>query len=231
MMVSSPRVVSVCPGKQLRLVCTVNHSRVLTWAITLPEINSTEPLMRNIPWTGMKNQIPFSLTPVTTFRFTRISEAEMLPLIAELLIDRVNTDLNETDVQCLPSNDSDPQTTLAINVLGGWWCELEIIYEHYHYNNAAEKKFHLPKVEMNELAFQLANFTVILNWIQEARVSYNISIDPLTELVAIMNSNNTWKVTAGSYNTPYNVSIEATLCDYSKITNIFLEYGQSNNNN
>jgi hypothetical protein len=53
--------------------------------------------------------------------FIRISEAGMLPLIAELLIDRVSTNLNGTDVLCLPSNDSDRQTTFAIHVLGGWW--------------------------------------------------------------------------------------------------------------
>jgi hypothetical protein len=78
---------------------------------------------------------------------------------------------------------------------------------------------------MNEYTFQLTNFTIILNWVQEARVSYSISIDPLTELVPI--TNNSWKVT-GNYSTPYNVSIEASLCDnYSKTTYIFLEYGQS----
>jgi hypothetical protein len=93
------------------------------------------------------------------------------------------------------------------------------------YNNAAENSFHPPKVEMNEYAFQLTNFTVILNWTQEAQVSYSISVDPLTELVPI--TNNTWKVT-GNYNTLYDVSIGASLCDnYSKTTNISLEYGQS----
>jgi hypothetical protein len=78
---------------------------------------------------------------------------------------------------------------------------------------------------MDELSFQITNFTVVLNWIQEAQVSYSIGTDPLTELVPI--TNNSWKVT-GNYNTLYNVSIEATLCDnYSKTTSIFLEYGQS----
>jgi hypothetical protein len=67
----------------------------------------------------MKNQPPFNLTPDTVLRFTRISESRTLPLIAELLIDRVSANLNGTDVQCLPSNDSDPQTTFAIHVLGG----------------------------------------------------------------------------------------------------------------
>ena len=78
---------------------------------------------------------------------------------------------------------------------------------------------------MDELTFQSTNFTVILSWAKEAQVSYNISTDPLTELVLM--TNNTWKV-IGNYNTLYDVSIEATLCDnYSKRTKIFLEYGQS----
>ena len=78
---------------------------------------------------------------------------------------------------------------------------------------------------MDELTFQSTNFTVTLSWAQEARVSYNVSIDPLTELVPVTNT--TWKVT-GNYNTLYNVSIDATLCDqYSKRTKIFLEYSQS----
>jgi hypothetical protein len=91
----------------------------LTWAITLPERNSTQPLTRSIPYTGMKNQPPFNLTPDTVIYFTRTSESRMLPLIAELLIDRVSMDLNGTDLQCLPSNDLDPQVTFTIHVLEG----------------------------------------------------------------------------------------------------------------
>jgi hypothetical protein len=118
--VSSSGVVSVCPGKQLSLVCTVNHSHRLEWAIALPQSNSTQPLTRNVPYSGIKNQRPFNLTPDTAIRFTRTSESGMLPLIAELLIDRVSTDLNGTDVQCIPLNVSDPQTIFAIHILGGW---------------------------------------------------------------------------------------------------------------
>jgi hypothetical protein len=129
MMVSSPEVVSICPGKQLSLVCTVNHSILLKWAITLPERNSTQSLMRYVPYdSGMKNQRSFNLTCDTAIHFTRTSESRTLPLIAELLIDRVITDLNGTDVQCLPSNDSDPQITFTIHVLEGLWCKLWNLY-------------------------------------------------------------------------------------------------------
>lgn len=124
---SSSGVVSICPGKQLSLVCTVNHSRVLQWAIFLPEGNITRSL-RNIPYAGsIQSLINLTLNDTAdtvTFHFTRTSETGMLPLIAELLIDRVSTNLNGTNILCLPLNDSDPQITFAIHVLGGWWCKL-----------------------------------------------------------------------------------------------------------
>ena len=122
---SSSEVVSVCPRKQLSLVCTVNHSFLLKWAISLPEENIT----RNIPYNGPGVIQPLNLTlndtaDTVAFHFARTSETQILPLIAELLIDRVSISLNGTNVLCLPSNDSDPQITFAIHVLGGWCCKL-----------------------------------------------------------------------------------------------------------
>ena len=123
---SSSGVVSVCPEKQLSLVCTMNHSRVLKWNISLPEGKNIS--LRGIPFAGF-NQSLINLTlndtaDTVAFHFTRTSEAETLPLIAELLIDRVSTNLNGSNVLCLPLNHSDPQITFAIHVLGGWWCKL-----------------------------------------------------------------------------------------------------------
>jgi hypothetical protein len=103
--VSSSGVVSICPGKQLSLVCTVNHSLFLKWAITIPQSNSTQSLMTNVPYTGLNqssiNLMLNDIADTVPFHFTRISESGMLPVIAELLVDRVSTDLNGTDVQCL----------------------------------------------------------------------------------------------------------------------------------
>ena len=117
---SSSGVVSVCPGKQLCLVCTVNHSRVLKWAISLPKGNITS--LRSIPYSGFIGPLNLTLNDAAdtvVFHFTRTSEEWMLPLIVELLIDRVSTNLNETNVLCLPFNDSEPQITFRIHVLGG----------------------------------------------------------------------------------------------------------------
>ena len=92
-------------------------------------------------------------------------------------------------------------------------------------NHATEKSIFYPRgVEKDEYNFAISNFTVILNWTQEDNVHYNITIDPLTDLIPLTNTHNKWKVT-GNYNTRYNLSVEATLCNmYSKTTNIFLEY-------
>ena len=125
---SSSGVVSVCPGKQLRLVCTVNHSNFLTWVIpqTWNTTIAAQPLTKNIPYTGMRNlssiRINDTKSNVVAFHFTRTSEERSLPLIAELIIDRVSISLNGTDVHCLPAvNDSDHPYTFSIQVLGGWW--------------------------------------------------------------------------------------------------------------
>ena len=86
------------------------------------------------------------------------------------------------------------------------------------------------KVQNNlyDFEFKDTNFSVTLNWTEQDRVSYSVSVDPSAELVRLMN--NVWEI-IGNYNTLYNVSIEATLCDmYSKTTNIKLEYGKPHYN-
>ena len=69
------------------------------------------------------------------------------------------------------------------------------------------------------------NFAVILELTPEDGVSYNASVVPFAELAHIRI--NTWQL-IGSYNTTYNVSVVARLCEtYSTpaIVNI-LEYGK-----
>ena len=116
---SFSRVVSVCPGEQLTLTCIANHSRDLTWNIILPDGNITES--RAVPFTGSPQSSPFSVFGIR-FNFKRLSTAQTLPLRSELLIDGINTNLSGTDIHCSPLNVSDPQTTFALHVLGGWWC-------------------------------------------------------------------------------------------------------------
>ena len=111
----SPKVVSVCPGEQLTLTCIANQSSILRWTIILHGGNVT--YSRSIPFMG--NSILLPISDAVMFNFTRTSESGTLPLITELLIGRVNTNIHGTRIHCSPSNESDPQVTFSINVLGG----------------------------------------------------------------------------------------------------------------
>ena len=115
---SSPRVVSICPGEQLTLTCITNQNSILRWTIILHGENIT--YSRSIPFMGNSILLPITdEASAVTFNFMRTSESGTLPLIAELLIDTVNTNTNGTRIHCSPSNESDPQVTFIIHVLEG----------------------------------------------------------------------------------------------------------------
>ena len=109
---------TACPGEQLTLTCTANHSTILRWSIVLPEQNNTES--RFIAFMGNSILASFSIEGTgLIFNFTRTSEAYSLPLRSELLIDGVTVDINGTEIHCSPLNISDPNTTFIVHVLGG----------------------------------------------------------------------------------------------------------------
>ena len=122
---NSPRDILVYPEEQLNLTCVVNHSMILKWVITIPEGNITHS--RLVPFMGSRvlTSINETLndTASVTFSFMRASEEGTLPLISTLMIDGVHTDINGTEVYCLPSNETDPNVVFIIYVQGGRWSE------------------------------------------------------------------------------------------------------------
>ena len=113
---SSSREVSVCPGGQLTLTCIAYHSNILTWTV-----EGNISASRSVPFSGTDQLVLFSGSGVR-FNLKRVSAAENLPFQSDLVIDRVNTNINGTRIQCLPLNESDSesQITFTIYVLGGW---------------------------------------------------------------------------------------------------------------
>ena len=84
----------------------------------------------------------------------------------------------------------------------------------------------VPGISENVHTLSETNFSTILKLTLEDGVSYNVSVVPFAELVRIRND--TWQL-IGNYNTSYNVSIIAELCDdimYSTLTIDILEYGK-----
>ena len=121
LMLSPSKVAFVCPGEQLTLTCQTNESSILRWTITLPELNTT--YTRNVPFTG-DGRLPLiihsAVDNTVVFNFSRISEPNTHPLIAKLLIDNINTDLNGTETNCSVLGTSVTHTTV-VNVLEGWY--------------------------------------------------------------------------------------------------------------
>ena len=67
-------------------------------------------------------------------------------------------------------------------------------------------------------------FAIVLKLTPDEGVFYNASVVPSTELERI--SDDTWQL-IGSYNTSYNVSVVATLCEkYSTKTITIMEHGK-----
>ena len=86
----------------------------------------------------------------------------------------------------------------------------------------------VPSINETVLTFNEINFTAILELTPEDDVFYSASVVPFAELVHI--ENNTWQL-IGSYNTSYNVSVVAKLCEvYNTSSIIILEYGKFTNN-
>ena len=66
--------------------------------------------------------------------------------------------------------------------------------------------------------------TVLLEWMPQKGVIYNVSIEPATELMeATANFSAQFAV---SYHTHYNVSVEATLCGQKNVSTVILYYGE-----
>ena len=110
-----------CPGEQLVLTCIADQSPFLNWTITIPERNITH--FRLVPFKGDRvlTQINETLnnSVTVTFSFTRTSENGTLPLVSTLMVESVYTDINRTELHCLPSNETDPSVTYIIHVQGG----------------------------------------------------------------------------------------------------------------
>ena len=95
---STPEVVSVCPGKNLHFICSTNRS-FIEWNITIlrPESGQKES----------RSKLVSDISPVATlivygtvFNIARNSSLRSCPLTSTLSVANVTTDLNGTIVNC-----------------------------------------------------------------------------------------------------------------------------------
>ena len=116
-------MVSVCPGGQALLTCKRISDNVLYWDVSAPHQNgaTTE---RIVPSRGVLLSPEFRIG-FTEFNITRTSES---PLISQLLINNVTTEINGSTIYCSEDGNVSNAPMTALNVINKGKITLRYIY-------------------------------------------------------------------------------------------------------
>ena len=104
-------MVSVCPGGQLLLTCERISGSILHWDISVPH-GATIQEQRIILSQGDLLSPEFNIG-FTEFNVTRTSDS---PLISQLLINNVTTEINGSTIYCSEDGDENNAPMVAVNV-------------------------------------------------------------------------------------------------------------------
>ena len=107
-------MVSVCPGGQVLLKCEIINGSFSFWDVSIPRLAMSReaivPRQGDISATDLQfNQLRF-----TVFNVRRTSES---PLISQLLINNVTTEINGSSVYCSEDGDENEAPAVAVNVI------------------------------------------------------------------------------------------------------------------
>ena len=107
-------MVSVCPGGQVLLKCEIINGSFLYWDVSIPHLAMSReaivPRQGDISATDLQfNQLRF-----TVFNVRRTSES---PLISQLLINNVTTEINGSSVYCSEDGDENEASAVAVNII------------------------------------------------------------------------------------------------------------------
>ena len=83
-----------------------------------------------------------------------------------------------------------------------------------------------PKISTSVMQQDIDHLTVLLEWMAEKGVTYNLTTEPETIAENITTSNIILIKITVSYNTSYNVSVEATLCGRMNVSTVEIYYGK-----
>jgi hypothetical protein len=117
-------MVSVCPGGQVLLTCERINGSVLFWDISVPHmVSATTHEQRIVPSQGTILAPEFRIG-FTEFNITRTSES---PLISQLLINNVTTEINGSTIYCSEDGNETNALMIVVNVLLKGTCGIKYI--------------------------------------------------------------------------------------------------------
>ena len=105
-------MVSVCPGGQLLLTCERVYGSVLFWNVSVPHLAGATSHRIIVASQGIVLSPDFK-TGFTEFNITRTSDN---PLISQLLINNVTTEINGSIVYCSEGGNENNAPMTVINV-------------------------------------------------------------------------------------------------------------------
>ena len=103
-------MVSVCPGGQVLLICERISGSVLYWDVSVPHMAAIP--QRLVLSEGDLASPEFRIS-FTEFNISRTSES---PLISQLLINNVTTEINGSTIYCSEDGNENNAPMIAINI-------------------------------------------------------------------------------------------------------------------
>ena len=106
-------MVSVCPGGQVLLTCERTSGSSLYWDVSAPHLAGATISPRLVLNQGVIISPVFKIG-FTEFNITHISES---PLISQLMISNVTTEINESTIYCSRDGNENGTSMTTINVI------------------------------------------------------------------------------------------------------------------
>ena len=94
-----------------------------------------------------------------------------------------------------------------------------------HYQTHAHTVYPRPSVVNRTNIFEEDEIVVLLEWMEQSGVAYNVTITPRVPIVWVSGTSVKVRV---DYNVNYNVTISATLCGQNSVNNtLIIFFGES----
>ena len=108
-------MVSVCPGGQVLLTCERMSGSFIHWTVSIPHLPmSRESIVADQgDISTVTTDLKFNGLHFTEFSVTRTSES---PLISQLLINNVTTEINGSTIYCSENGDENGAPAVTVNV-------------------------------------------------------------------------------------------------------------------
>ena len=106
-------MVSVCPGRQVLLTCERMSGSFLFWTVSIPHLAMTREIIVSSQGAISTTALQFNGLHLTEFNVTRTSDS---PLISQLLINNVTTEINESVIYCSKDGDESNASMTVIKV-------------------------------------------------------------------------------------------------------------------